>query len=641
MPDKSKILLLCDAPRVFEHAHGDLVNKVFNIGFTARVTRLRKKLIKNDTGEVIVIGMDSVAVAKLGRAKIPHKSFEEYASETMFSEACETAAALLRGNHTLQSNPLFKDSLYYNGIFLWELMECYNYAITIQMILDIELVKRIMDIEKPATVAITDSESMVGKAAVAVAKARGIAVCATRRTLILYLKHLFNRFLKIHIERAYLKMKVPQVNLTRGARRRAYVSRGNSLSQQKRKILMLSDELRHAPQVIPWAKELVRNKGNELLIIGGDLWPRQYEELNDCFRTFSQYFDKGLSKKARRTAKVMIKNWHRLEGHPTLKECIVYDGIPMVEILKEDISFGFRCSFDRIIEYIELTNRIVDYEKPDIIVVMDERSQFGKTTVRACNLKGVPTLVLQHGIQEDEPIYGPTYADKMSVYGEYARRILIKRGVNPDKIVITGCSQWDELVKGEGISREEFCRQLGLDKDKKIILLATHIGYQRDIGRKVLIGVLNAVRQFPGTQLLIRAHPGEPISTYRSIAKEVGAGDVVVFKKPHDFDSIRACDILITQYSTLGLEAMIAGKPVITILLSSGPNTNSYTESGAAIGVNRTEDIAPAIEDALNNRAVQERLALNREKFIYDQAYKLDGKASERVAGLIEGMIQE
>ena len=53
------------------------------------------------------------------------------------------------------------------------------------------------------------------------------------------------------------------------------------------------------------------------------------------------------------------------------------------------------------------------------------------------------------------------------------------------------------------------------------------------------------------------------------------------------------------------------------------------------------DDIAPAIEDVLNNRAVQERLARYRKKFVYDQAYKLDGKASRRVAELIESVVKE
>ncbi len=65
-----------------------------------------------------------------------------------------------------------------------------------------------------------------------------------------------------------------------------------------------------------------------------------------------------------------------------------------------------------------------------------------------------------------------------------------------------------------------------------------------------------------------------------------------------------------------------------------------YASSGAAIGVYREEDIAPAMRDALYNEEARQRLAVNRKKFVYDYAYKQDRQASKRVAKLIKNMIR-
>jgi hypothetical protein len=57
--------------------------------------------------------------------------------------------------------------------------------------------------------------------------------------------------------------------------------------------------------------------------------------------------------------------------------------------------------------------------------------------------------------------------------------------------------------------------------------------------------------------------------------------------------------------------------------------------------VYKASDLIPAITAALYDEKTRERIKTEGERFVYDHAYKQDGKATERVASLIEKMIKK
>ncbi len=63
-----------------------------------------------------------------------------------------------------------------------------------------------------------------------------------------------------------------------------------------------------------------------------------------------------------------------------------------------------------------------------------------------------------------------------------------------------------------------------------------------------------------------------------------------------------------------------------------------YVKEGVALGVYEGKDLKPATEKLLKDDA---DLAKNREKYVQKYLSKIDGKATERVVGLIEKMMKE
>ena len=91
----------------------------------------------------------------------------------------------------------------------------------------------------------------------------------------------------------------------------------------------------------------------------------------------------------------------------------------------------------------------------------------------------------------------------------------------------------------------------------------------------------------------------------------------------------------------VALEAMILGKPVVTVNLTNQPDLVPYAQSGAALGVYKAEDIASAVRKVLQDPETRKGLELGRQKYLYEQFFKLDGQATKRVVDLIYRMIEE
>ena len=95
---------------------------------------------------------------------------------------------------------------------------------------------------------------------------------------------------------------------------------------------------------------------------------------------------------------------------------------------------------------------------------------------------------------------------------------------------------------------------------------------------------------------------------------------------------------VITFFSTTAIDALILGKPLLTINLSDDRDFYPFVPMGAAFGAYTKEEIMPAFKKLIEN---PEELKDGREKAIPYVVYKTDGKSLERVLNLIEEFLKE
>jgi len=296
---------------------------------------------------------------------------------------------------------------------------------------------------------------------------------------------------------------------------------------------------------------------------------------------------------------------------------------------------------------IGVASRIAHYsmmllgvKKPDVVIVLTEGIMPAKIAVAAARLGKIPTLLLLQLGMLGKNYECPSFlADKISVPGDFIKDLVINCGVDAKRVVVTGRPTYDALVRAEDrFDRAEICRRLELNPARKILVYCTENLPLRDT-EKIVRAICKAMKSLPDVQFIIKVHPSElSVSIYHKVAREVGVQPLIT-KEESIYEILFACDLMITGFSTTALDAMILDKPVITTNFTGLPDPIPFAESGAAIGVYREKDLEPAIREGLYHDSVKERLRRDREKFVYEQTYLKDGKATERIVDLIEQMV--
>jgi hypothetical protein len=330
--------------------------------------------------------------------------------------------------------------------------------------------------------------------------------------------------------------------------------------------------------------------------------------------------------------------------------------------IRTRVQYYFLTRFPRIVGLIEMAGRMIDEEKPNLILVANEYGVFERALVVAAKRRGIPTLAVQHGVIHSEhkgymyrkheispdgsakSPYCPI-PDKTAVYGPVHKHMLTKLSAYPEgSVVVTGQPRYDRLKHVERLySRERFLRKYNIDLNDKIILWTTQChALSADENRRNLRCVLEVVRDLTNVTLIIKQHPGEGMNHTRMIKDYLVKYKTNAVMTPGDSDTyeqLYACDLMISRTSTTVIEAVALDKPVIMLELvaDASPIGLDYVKEGVAIKVCTEEELCPAIEKLLVDDS---QLARNRKHFVEKYLYKLDGKATARLVNLISKMMR-
>ena len=338
--------------------------------------------------------------------------------------------------------------------------------------------------------------------------------------------------------------------------------------------------------------------------------------------------------------------WSELTLNEPFKAELMYRGVSLFEILHNELQMLFTDLFPTLVTFIMWADKNTQRLSPDLLVLMEDTSPLHKTLCNVAKRRGIPILMLQHGAYSDWSPFPamPFCSDKQAVWGVIPQEQHILRGKSRESQIVTGNYKFDPIARGYSVEKERICRKLGITPLKRTVVVATtwyaniFVGYTPESYERCISWTLEALKHFPQEQVVVKLHP-----TYHQAYRDIVAAIVneVGIHAPITKDYLREllsiCDLLICENSTVGLEAMILGKPVVTLKIDDLPQI-PYERYGAALSVSTAEEIVPAIDAALNNTEVRERLLRNARQFVQDYAYLQDGNASKRVAELMMDM---
>ncbi|MBI4608252.1 MAG: hypothetical protein HY726_04510 [Candidatus Rokubacteria bacterium] len=378
-----------------------------------------------------------------------------------------------------------------------------------------------------------------------------------------------------------------------------------------------------------------------------------------CFTSVDAVLGRRTRKRIRDETRRMWEHFRTLdEVHTRLQ----YQGVPIWPIAAARFEFLFtRCYFEAA-KGLEAVERLAGDGRLHLLVTGNEARDFNRSCIVGAARVGVPSLVLSHGVSGSrQPHYlgfEPCFATAKAMWGqgcvdihlEYGCGVDPERRIDPRKLVVTGAPNFDRylLLPPDG-HRERTLRDLGLDPSKKIALYAAdrfnkgvkaydiYFSYEERTAH--LRGLLNAMGELPDVQLVIKASPGDwNVRCLQDLIEEAHADNVIVSQFGDLLVLLRACDAVIVHHSTIGLEGLLLGKPLIVMNFTPRPDRMDFVQAGVAVGVYRPEDLAPVIRKIFSDLRLSERLAERRDDYLHRYLFKLDGASSVRVADLIEAM---
>lgn len=255
---------------------------------------------------------------------------------------------------------------------------------------------------------------------------------------------------------------------------------------------------------------------------------------------------------------------------------------------------GNSSSFDRLMEDL----------RPEVIVhptVLE--GLFVSDLIRWGRAHGVPTVFLMNS-WDNPAVKAMTCGqpDWLVVWGEQTKRLAnIHLGMPLDRIKTYGAAQFDVYREPPRLSRAEFFRKCGIPEDRK---LAVYAGSSKGVKEvQHLIALENAIEKghLPSCHILFRPHPwrgtiaGEVDFFSRSwkhisIDPEMAdyyrssLGNPAIIHSPdtdYTHTILSACDILISPVSTILLEAVMHGKPVLAYLPEEDIDANFFLRTMA------------------------------------------------------------
>lgn len=138
-----------------------------------------------------------------------------------------------------------------------------------------------------------------------------------------------------------------------------------------------------------------------------------------------------------------------------------------------------------------------------------------------------------------------------------------------ESLEVTGHPRFDELFNRSTISRIKFNQQLSLDTNKKTLMVTVRENYDMDKWRVLIKTIINKYEM----NIVIKDYPGKETNT---LLKEFPF--VHSTKNYQLYDILPNVDAVVTYPSTVGLEAMLADKPVFILDNADTANLNNRHE---------------------------------------------------------------
>ncbi len=404
-----------------------------------------------------------------------------------------------------------------------------------------------------------------------------------------------------------------------------------------KKIVIVTYGGGHVAVMVPIIKQLQKNKGLELVVLGLTTAGLVLKKNSIPYIGFKNLLEVDKSQHAIKWGKKLVDSsaTHKAVSYD---ESVAYMGLSYIDLeLRhgiDDAARIYKTQGGRQAFYpLSVMERLLKTEKPDLVVATSAPRAEKAAIIMAGKLN-IPSVCIVDLFAKQEIAWvgEPGYADKVCVLSEFVKNTLMRAGRNDEDIIVTGNPAFDGLIKYKD-QTDRLRKKRGIAKETKVILWVSQSEPRLDpltgeagdptLPRKIDKALLKAVANHPDWQLVIRPHPSENLN-YNRLPDNVrisGSNDNL-----HEL--LSTVDVVVTMSSTVGLEAAILKKPVITVDLSILNIYIPYSKMNISRGINNLNDLEYVLAQELKN---------NRENMV---TLPHIGSATSNVISVINGIIR-
>lgn len=242
-------------------------------------------------------------------------------------------------------------------------------------------------------------------------------------------------------------------------------------------------------------------------------------------------------------------------------------------------------------------NLFLEQEKPDAVLFLHENNAWGRMIAYLCMEKGIPGVCFQEGMlrQRDQDTQNKQgiaadYSSLLFVWSDSARQQYISAGVSEGKIVVTGMSHLDLYLGRDSNYRMQYKASLGYSPNLPLVTFALPQMSRYDGDPLATIGMLADYSSNNSVNMVVRPHPFESPITIANLQKQLDKHpSMKVITTGETPDLILASDLVLSQHSTVAVEALALGVSLAEIDLSGIGILESKVEAGVVFGIGKGE----------------------------------------------------
>lgn len=273
-------------------------------------------------------------------------------------------------------------------------------------------------------------------------------------------------------------------------------------------------------------------------------------------------------------------------------------------------------------EFICATEKALDSIKPDLIMVLHTNNYWGRMLAYLGYRRNIPVVAYQEGrlrARDEKTLkkQGSAADDctKIMCWSESARQAYIEAGIPESKLVVTGIPHLEEWF-GYMQNPQEFemgrrlhKASLGFDPDQPLASFFPPLLSRYEGNPKKALGALADWSANTFTQLAIRLHPFEHEGNVEALKFGLASHPHARVIEKDTLPLIASSDAVISQHSTVAVETLAFGVPLIEIDLDNVGVLESLVAQEVAIpmGEGELDKIAQVMRGEL--RPVPAKLA--------------------------------